>query len=144
MPIYETVLIARQELTAKQAEELATQFSAMLTSQGGKILKTEQWGLRQLAYRINKNRKGHYVLIESDCSGPALIEMERNMRLNEDVLRYMSVRRDEASTEQSPILNKDRDEDRPERSYGDRPDRGDRGDRPDRGDRNTERKQEAA
>ena len=139
MPIYETVLIARQELTAKQAEDLAKQFADMLTAQGGTILKTEQWGLRQLAYRIKKNRKGHYILIESDTTGAALVEMERNMRLNEDVLRYMSVRRDEASTEQSPILNKDRDEDRPDRG-----ERFDRGDRPDRGDRNTERKQEAA
>ncbi len=116
MPIYETVLIARQELTAKQVEDMTTQFSELLTKQGGKILKTEQWGLRQLAYRIKKNRKGHYVLIESDASGPAIIEMERNMRLSEDVLRYMSIRLEAPSTSQSAILNKETYEDRFERN----------------------------
>ncbi len=111
MPIYETVLIARQELTAKQADDLAAEFSAILTKTGGKILKTEKWGLRQLAYRIKKNRKGHYILIESDTTGAALVEMERNMRLSEDVLRYMSVRLDAPSKGQSALLNKDRNDD---------------------------------
>ncbi|MES2729902.1 MAG: 30S ribosomal protein S6 [Pseudomonadota bacterium] len=116
MPIYETVLIARQELTTKQVEDMTAQFSELLTKQGGKVLKTEQWGLRQLAYRINKNRKGHYVLIESDSPGAAVIEMERNMRLSEDVLRYMSIRLDAPTTAQSAILNKDTYEDRFERN----------------------------
>lgn len=116
MPIYETVLIARQELTTKQVEDLTTQLSDLLTKQGGKILKTEQWGLRQLAYRIKKNRKGHYVLIESDASGSAIIELERNMRLNEDILRYMSIRLDAPSKGQSAILNKETYEDRFERN----------------------------
>lgn len=116
MPIYETVLIARQELTTKQVEDLTTQLSDLLTKQGGKILKTEQWGLRQLAYRIKKNRKGHYVLIESDASGAAIIELERNMRLNEDILRYMSIRLDAPSKGQSAILNKETYEDRFERN----------------------------
>ena len=116
MPIYETVLIARQELTTAQVEDLTKQFSDLLTKLGGKILKTEQWGLRQLAYRIKKNRKGHYVLIESDATGPAIIEMERNMRLNEDVLRYMSIRLEAPTKAQSAILNKETYEDRFERN----------------------------
>ena len=116
MPIYETVLIARQELTTKQVEDLTTSFSDLLTKQGGKILKTEQWGLRQLAYRIKKNRKGHYVLIESDAPGAAIIELERNLRLNEDVLRYMSIRLEAPTKAQSAILNKDTYEDRFERN----------------------------
>ncbi len=116
MPIYETVLIARQELTTKQVEDLTTSFSDLLTKQGGKILKTEQWGLRQLAYRIKKNRKGHYVLIESDASGAAVIELERNLRLNEDILRYMSIRLEAPTKAQSAILNKDTYEDRFERN----------------------------
>lgn len=104
MPFYETVFIARQDLNPTQVEDLTKLFTAFITKDGGKIIKTESWGLRQLAYRINKNRKGHYVLIESDTPAPALIEMERNMRLNEDVLRYMSIRLDEPSKGPSAIL----------------------------------------
>jgi small subunit ribosomal protein S6 len=104
MPFYETVFIARQDLSPAQVEDLTKLFSGFITAGGGKIVKTESWGLRQLAYRINKNRKGHYVLIESDTPAPAMIEMERNMRLNEDVLRYMSIRLDELSKGPSAIL----------------------------------------
>ena len=112
MPYYETVFIARQELTAKQVEELTDGFAKMIKDGGGKVVKTEQWGLRTLAYRINKNRKGHYVLIESDTPPPALIEMERLMRNNEDILRHISVRREELSKGPSPLIDKSgRDED---------------------------------
>lgn len=142
MPYYETVFIARQELGAAQVEELTSTFSKILTDMEGKILKTENWGLRTLAYRIRKNRKGHYVLIESDTAPDALLEMERNMRLNEDVLRFMSVRLEEPSKGQSPILERagrddeDGREGRGDREFGrDRGERGDRGDRADRGDR---------
>jgi len=112
MPYYETVFIARQELTSKQVEELTDGFVKMIKDGGGKVAKTEQWGLRTLAYRINKNRKGHYVLIETDTPSAALLEMERQMRIHEDVLRHMSVRLEELSKTPSPLIDKSgRDED---------------------------------
>ncbi len=95
MPLYETVLIARQDLSTKQTEELAKSFEDILSNNGGKVKNTEHWGLRTLAYRINKNRKGHYICFHTDTPSDALQEMERNMRLNEDVLRYMTVKIDE-------------------------------------------------
>ncbi len=115
MPYYETVYIARQELSETQVKALTETYSQFLKDGKGKILKTENWGLRTLAYRINKNRKGHYVLIESDCSAEALLEMERNMRLSEDVLRYMSIKLEAPTKEPSVMMNKnDRDtEDKP-------------------------------
>ncbi len=130
MPFYETVFIARQDLGTAQVEELTKQFSEILTSAGGKITKTESWGLRNLAYRIKKNRKGHYVLIESETSGESVIEMERNMRINEDILRYMTIRLDELSKGPSPIIDKNRRDDDEESS--DRPERSDRSDRTER------------
>lgn len=92
MPYYETVFIARQDLSEAQVKDLTDGFSKILTDGGGKIHKIENWGLRQLAYRIKKNRKGHYVLIESDAPSEAVIELERNLRLNEDILRSLTVR----------------------------------------------------
>jgi len=109
MPIYETVFIARQDLSAKQIEDLTEKMTGFITAEGGKILKTENWGLRTLAYRIKKNRKAHYILIESETPASALHEMERNLRLNEDVLRYLTVRRETPSKGQSPILDKSSD-----------------------------------
>ncbi len=106
MPYYETVFIARQELTQAQVDELSTAFQKILKDNGGKVLKTENWGLRTLAYRINKNRKAHYVLIETDAPAPAVLEMERTLRLNEDVLRYMTIREDELSKGPSKIIDK--------------------------------------
>jgi small subunit ribosomal protein S6 len=151
MPYYETVFIARQELGAAQVEELTNAFTKILADNGGKVLKTESWGLRTLAYKIRKNRKGHYVLIESETEAPALLETERNMRLNEDVLRYMSVRLEEPSKGQSKILDKNRDDDespRGDRDGGDyrpRRDRDDRGGREGgyRGDRDNREKEVA-
>lgn len=104
MAFYETVFIARQDLSAAQVEELTAFFSDILKKQGGKVTKTESWGLRSLAYRIKKNRKGHYVLIESDTPPPALLEMERNMRIHEDILRYMSIKLDELSKGPSVMM----------------------------------------
>lgn len=104
MPFYETVLIARQDLNTAQVEELTTLFTDIIKNNGGTVLKTENWGLRTLAYRIKKNRKGHYVLIETDTPPAALLEMERNMRLHEDLLRYMTIRLEEPSKGQSVIL----------------------------------------
>lgn len=112
MPYYETVYIARQELSDTQVKTLTEQLCQFIKDGGGKIHKTENWGLRTLAYRINKNRKGHYVLIESDTPAPALHEMERNMRLSEDVLRFMSIKEKELSTGSSIMMEKnDRDTD---------------------------------
>jgi small subunit ribosomal protein S6 len=106
MPIYETVFITRQDLTESQVKELTGDFEKIIKKENGKILKTEQWGLRTLAYRINKSRKGHYTLIESDAPGAAIIELERNLRLNEDVMRFLTVRLEEPSKGQSVILDK--------------------------------------
>ncbi|MBU0800399.1 MAG: 30S ribosomal protein S6 [Alphaproteobacteria bacterium] len=106
MPYYETVFIARQELTQAQVDDLTEAFTKILKDNGGKVHKTENWGLRTLAYRINKNRKGHYVLVESDAPGEAVIEMERNMRLNEDILRYLTIREEELSKGPSVIMDK--------------------------------------
>lgn len=117
MPYYETVLIARQELSESQVKDLVENFCKIIKDGGGKVVKTENWGLRNLAYRIRKNRKGHYVLIESDTPPAALLEMERQMRLSDDVLRYMSVRENELSKGPSAIMNKDsRDDDRNDRN----------------------------
>lgn len=104
MPYYETVFIARQDLSDAQVKDLTTATEKFITDGKGKIHKTEHWGLRTLAYRIKKNRKGHYVLIESDAPSEAIAEMERNLRLNEDVLRYMSIREDELSEGPSVVL----------------------------------------
>lgn len=112
MPIYETVFITRQDLGAAQVEQLTKDYSKVLTDMGGKILKTEQWGLRTFAYRINKAKKGHYTLLESECAGAAIIEMERLMRNNEDIVRYMSVKLDAATTGPSAIIAKHESDDR--------------------------------
>ena len=111
MPYYETVFIARQDLTEAQVKDLAESFCQIIKDQGGKIHKTEFWGLRSLAYRINKNRKGHYVLIETDAPAPAIIEMERVMRLNEDVMRSLTTRQDALSDGPSVMMKPSRDDD---------------------------------
>lgn len=108
MPIYETVFLARQELSAAQVEKLTEATVKIASDLGAKLLKKEDWGLRALAYPVKKAKKAHYVLIELDAPAPALHEMERTMRFNEEILRFLTVRREAASTEQSPILNKDR------------------------------------
>lgn len=95
MAYYELMFIVRQDLSPNQVEELTTQYEKVITDNGGKIHMTDHWGLRTLAYRIEKNRKGHYVLMELDTPAPALHELERQMRLSEDILRYMSIRIDE-------------------------------------------------
>jgi len=110
MPIYETVIMARQELSTPQVTELTEQLSGILTENGGKILKTEQWGLKSLAYKINKAGKANFFLIESDSPSSALHEMERQMRIHEDVVRFMSVRLEEPTKEPSPMMRKSSDE----------------------------------
>ncbi len=112
MPIYETVFMTRQDVGPAQVEELTKTFSAILAQNGGKVIKTEQWGLRTLAYKINKARKAHYTLIESDTPAPNLLEMERQMRIHEDVMRYMSIVLEEPSKGPSAIINKDNENER--------------------------------
>jgi small subunit ribosomal protein S6 len=126
MPLYESIFIARQDVAAPQVEALTKEFSDIIIAQGGQVKKTEQWGLRNLAYRINKNKKGHYVLFNLDASPAAIAEMERNIKLHEDVLRFITIRVEEHETGPSAILRKDERSERP--AFGDRPDRGgDRG-----------------
>jgi len=132
MALYEHVVIARQDISPQQAEALNEEMKALIEGLGGHIAKIEYWGLRNLTYRIKKNRKGHYSLLAIDAPSPAVKEMERQLSINEDVLRYMTVRVEELDLELSPVLaRRDRDRgDRPERS--DRPDRGDRPERSER------------
>lgn len=106
--IYETVFMARQDLSEAQVKELSDKFTKIIETQGGKILKTESWGLRTLAYKINKNKKAHYVLFETEAPSAAVVELERVLRIKEDVLRSLTVRRDEPSKGPSAILSKDR------------------------------------
>ena len=113
MPFYETVFIARQDLSPAQVEDLTKGFTKIITDGGGKVHKTESWGLKSLSYRIKKNRKGHYVLIETDTPPEALHEMERNLRLNEDILRYLTVREEALSKGPSVQMERGRDDDRP-------------------------------
>jgi small subunit ribosomal protein S6 len=123
MPFYENVFIARQDISTAQVEALTDTFANLVAEQGGKVEKREYWGLRNLAYRIKKNRKGHYVLFNLDAPPAAVSELERNMRINEDVLRYLTVRVEELEAGPSAVLqNRGRDErDRgPRRGYGDR------------------------
>jgi len=106
MPYYETVFIARQDLTDAQVKEITEGFSKIITNEGGKVHKTEFWGLKSFAYRINKARKGHYVLLELETEAPALHEVERLMRLHEDVVRFQSIREDELSEGPSIMMDK--------------------------------------
>ena len=92
MRLYESVFIARQDITTAQVETMADEFSEIITSAGGSIKKREYWGLRALAYRIKKNRKGHYVMFNMETGPEALKEYERLMGLNEDVLRFLNIR----------------------------------------------------
>jgi small subunit ribosomal protein S6 len=142
MPLYEHVFLSRQDASAQQVEELTAQFKGVIEQQGGKITKVEQWGVKSLSYRLRKNRKAHFTLLNVDCPPGALNEIERQERLNEDVLRYLTVRVDELEEGPSAMMRKvDRDRERDERGGGgfrDRGDRGgfrDRGERGDRGDR---------
>jgi small subunit ribosomal protein S6 len=120
MALYETVWIARQDVTTAQVEAMTETFAAIITEKGGTVVKTEQWGLRTLAYKINKNRKGHYVMYHLDASPEAIAEMERQMGLSEDVLRLMTVRV-EAHEEGPSVMMQQKGN----RDYDDRPRRRD-------------------
>jgi len=131
MPLYEHVFLARQDASAQQVEELTTQFTGIIQQMGGKVTKTEQWGVRSLSYRMNKNRKAHFTLLNVDAPAPALAEVERQERLNEEVLRYITIRVDELEEGPSAMMRKaDRDRERDEGRGDFRSDRGGfRGDR---------------
>ena len=113
MSLYECVFIARQDISTVQVEGLTEIFQNVITESGGSIGKIENWGLRTIAYKIKKNRKGHYVLMNIDAHSDAVLEMERQMRINEDVLRYLTLRVDEHETEPSAIMRSKGSEDRP-------------------------------
>jgi small subunit ribosomal protein S6 len=110
MPLYETVVIARSEITQAQADAVADAVTAQLETDGGAVKKREYWGLRGLAYRIKKNRKGHYMLLGLEAPPAAVVEMERQLKLNEDVLRFMTIRIEEISEEPSVILSRKSDD----------------------------------
>jgi small subunit ribosomal protein S6 len=119
MALYETVFIARQDISASQVEALIETFAAFIAAGQGEVKKREYWGLRTLAFRIKKNRKGHYVLFNLDAPPAAVAEMERNMRISEDVLRYLTVRVDALEEGPSAVMqSRGRSDDRPRRSYG--------------------------
>ncbi|WEX78482.1 30S ribosomal protein S6 [Sinorhizobium numidicum] len=137
MALYEHVFLARQDITPQQVDGLVEQYKGVIEANGGKVGRVENWGLKSLTYRIKKNRKAHYVLMDIDAPAPAVHEVERQMRINEDILRYMTIAVEKHEEGPSAMMQKRDRDDRPRRD-GDRPDRGgfgDRGPRPDRGDR---------
>ena len=104
MPLYENVFLVRPDVSASQVEALTKEFSTIIEASGGSVPKVEHWGLRTLAYRLNKNRKAHYVLMNLDAAPEAVHEMERNMRIHEDVLRHLTIRMEELEEEPSVIM----------------------------------------
>ena len=132
MALYEHIYLARQDLTAQQVETLNEQFKAIIAGLGGAVGKVEYWGVKSLAYRIKKNRKAHFTLINVDAPAAALAEAERQWSINEDVLRHLTIRVEALEDAPSAMLRKRDDDDSRER--GDRPDRGPRmpGSRPPR------------
>jgi small subunit ribosomal protein S6 len=142
MPLYEHVFISRQDLSNAQAEALIEHFSTVLADNGGKVVEHEYWGVKTMAYKINKNRKGHYAFVKSDAPAAAVLEMERLMRLHDDVMRILTIKVD-AHTEGPSVQMQKRDDrergdrdsgdrggfgggERRERSFGDRPERSER------------------
>ena len=104
MAFYESVVITRPELTESQVESLINELTSIISTENGKVHSTESWGLRNLAYKINKNKKGHYFLINIDCNPSAIFEYERQMRINEDIIRFLTIKIDHISDKPS-ILN---------------------------------------
>ena len=105
MALYESVIIGRQDLTPNQFEELVEVFTKIIEDFKGVIKKREVWGLRNLAYKINRNRKGHYILLNIDSSSDAIVEYERLMRLNEDIIRFLTIRINSVDDKPSPLMN---------------------------------------
>jgi small subunit ribosomal protein S6 len=143
MPLYEHVYLARQDVSPQQVEALTAQFKNVISSLGGSVAKTEYWGVKSLAYRIKKNRKAHFTLMNIDAPPAAIAEMERQQGINEDVLRVLTIRVEALEEGPSAQLRKRDDDDRGERRpRGDRGDRGDRGERGERRPRREEAKTE--
>ena len=126
MPLYEHVFLARQDLAQAQVDSLAENATKIITDNGGTIAKTETWGLRSLAYRIAKNRKAHYVALDIDAPAAAIAELERQSNINEDIIRFLTLRVDEHESGPSAMMR------RGEKERERRSERGDRGDRDDR------------
>ncbi|SFL44978.1 30S ribosomal protein S6 [Methylorubrum salsuginis] len=149
MPLYEHVFLARQDVTSQQVETMVETYKGVIEAGGGTIEKIESWGVKSLAYRIKKNRKAHFTLLNISAPPAALAEMERQMQISEDVLRFMTVRVEQLEAEPSAMMQKRDRDDRKDRDRGDRPRRrdddfgggfgGDRGDRGDRGGDRPER-----
>lgn len=135
MPLYEHVFLARQDLAQAQVDALAEAATKIVEDNDGKVTKTETWGLRQLAYKIAKNRKAHYVMLHIDAPGSVVAELERQTQINEDIIRYVTIKVDEHEAGPSVMMRKS--------DRGDRPDRGPRGDRGDRGERGGDRGERA-
>ena len=95
MPLYEHIFIARQDVSGAQVDQLVETFTGVVETGGGKVVDSESWGLRNLAYRIKKNRKGHYVMMNIDAPSDVILELERQQRIHDDVLRYLTLRMDE-------------------------------------------------
>src|SRR6185312_12986936 len=134
MALYENVFIARQDVPATQVETLTNQFAELVTAQGGTVSKKEYWGLRSLTFRIKKNRKGHYTLLNIDAPPAAVKELERTMSINEDIIRFLTVRVD--ALEEGPSAVMQRSSEKADRPGGDRGgERSGWGDRPPRRER---------
>ena len=125
MPLYEHVFISRQDLSNAQAESLVEHFSTVLADNGGKVIESEYWGVKTMAYKINKNRTGHYAFLRTDAPSSAVQEMERLMRLHDDVMRILTIKVD--AHEEGPSVQMQKRDDR-----GERGERGDRGERRER------------
>ena len=147
MPLYEHVFLARQDVTAQQVEEMTAQFKGIVEGLGGKITKSEYWGVKGLSFRMNKNRKAHFTLFNIDAPPAAVTEVERQERLNEDVLRFITIRVEAHEEGPSAMMRKSDRDDRGERGFGERGfggggrgfGGGGGGDRFDRGDRGPRR-----
>ena len=138
MPLYEHVYLARQDVTTQQVDELTEQLKGVIQQLGGSVVNTEYWGVKSLSYRLRKNRKAHFTFMHLDAPAAAITEIERQERLNEDVLRYLTVRVEEHESGPSAMMRKaDRDRDRDERRGERRRDRDDRRPRDDSDDSET-------
>ena len=132
MALYEHVFLARQDLAQAQVDALAEIATKIVEENQGKVTKVETWGLRSLAYKIAKNRKAHYVMLNIDAPGNVIAELERQTQINEDIIRYMTIKVEELEAGPSVVMRK---QERSDRDRGERGDRGPRRDREDRGDR---------
>ncbi|MET0361251.1 MAG: 30S ribosomal protein S6 [Sphingobium sp.] len=143
MPLYEHVFLARQDLAQAQVDALAENATSIIESQSGKVTKVENWGLRSLAYKIAKNRKAHYVMLNIDAPAGVVAELERQTQINEDIIRYMTVRVETLEEAQSVMMRKGERNDR-RGGRGDRDDRGPRGEGDRGGDRGPRRDRDDA